>query len=138
MIPVLQVAIGPVVLVSGVGLLILSMTNRISRIIDRGRSLVRELPSVSEPEQKRIRAQLDILWQRARLMRRAILWATVCVLMAAILVITLFVTAAFQVEDAWLIGLLFTGAMISLIVSLVTFIQDLNRSLVAFQLDIEG
>lgn len=138
MIPVLQVAIGPVVLVSGVGLLILSMTNRISRIIDRGRSLVRELPSVTEAEKTRIRAQLDILWQRAMLMRRAILWATICVLMAAILVITLFVTAAFRVEDAWLIGLLFTGAMVSLIVSLVTFIQDLNRSLVAFQLDIQG
>jgi hypothetical protein len=30
-VPVLQVAIGPVILISGVGLLLLTMTNRLSR-----------------------------------------------------------------------------------------------------------
>jgi len=39
LIPVLQVAIGPVVLISGIGLLILSMTNRFGRVIDRGVAL---------------------------------------------------------------------------------------------------
>jgi len=39
LIPVLQTAIGPVALISGIGLLILSMTNRLGRVIDRGRSL---------------------------------------------------------------------------------------------------
>ena len=35
LLPVLQVAIGPVILISGVGLLLLSMTNRLGRTIDR-------------------------------------------------------------------------------------------------------
>jgi hypothetical protein len=35
MIPVLQVAIGPVILISGVGLLLLTLTNRYGRTIDR-------------------------------------------------------------------------------------------------------
>lgn len=43
LVPVLQVSIGPVILISGVGLLILSMTNRLGRVIDRGRILDREL-----------------------------------------------------------------------------------------------
>ena len=42
-IPVLQVAVGPVILISGVGLLILSMSNRFGRIIDRTRVLGHEL-----------------------------------------------------------------------------------------------
>ena len=42
-IPVLQVAIGPVILISGVGLLLLTMTNRLGRAIDRSRSLAGEL-----------------------------------------------------------------------------------------------
>jgi hypothetical protein len=43
LIPVLQVAVGPVILVSGVGLLLLTMTNRLARVIDRSRLLYREL-----------------------------------------------------------------------------------------------
>ena len=34
LVPILQMAIGPVILISGVGLLLLSMTNRLGRAID--------------------------------------------------------------------------------------------------------
>jgi len=136
LIPVLQIAIGPVVLVSGIGLLILSMTNRLSRIIDRGRSLVRELPKVPEGGKEQIHAQLSSLSRRARLLQRAITLAVFSVLFAAVLVIVLFLTAVFRVENAYLIGALFIGAMASLILSLVAFIQELNQSLIAFKLDI--
>jgi len=138
LIPILQVAIGPVVLVSGIGLLILTMTNRLGRVIDRGRSLVRELPEVPDHHRGRVTAQLGILTRRAELLRLAIIYATISVLLAAVLVIALFLTAAFQLEDVWLIGLLFIGALCALILSLAVFIQDLNQSLVAFQLDIEA
>jgi len=136
LIPVLQVAIGPVVLISGVGLLILSLTNRLGRVIDRGRSLVREMPEIPERNRHTTEQQLHILARRAGLLQRAIVFATVCVLCAAVLIITLFFTAALQIEDAWFIGLLFMGAMGSLILSLVAFLQELNQSLIAFRLDI--
>jgi len=136
LIPVLQMAIGPVVLISGVGLLILSMTNRLGRVIDRGRSLIRELPEIPEQNRSRVTEQLRILSSRADLLQRAIIFATFCVLSAAMLIITLFFTAAFQIEDAWLIGILFISAMGSLILSLIAFIQELNQSLIAFRLDI--
>lgn len=136
LIPVLQVAIGPVVLISGVGLLILSLTNRLGRVIDRGRSLVREMPEIPERSRPNTLQQLSILSQRAGLLQRAIAFATICVLFAAVLVITLFFTAAFKLEDAWFIGILFIGAMGSLVVSLITFLQELNQSLIAYRLDI--
>ena len=136
LIPVLQIAIGPVVLISGIGLLILSMTNRLGRVIDRGRSLAREMPELPEQLHTRMKAQLRILTQRAALLRRAITLATVSVLLAATLVILLFVTAIFQLENAWPIAVTFVGCMLALIFSLVSFLQDLNQSLVAFRLDI--
>jgi len=136
LIPVLQVAVGPVVLVSGIGLLILSMTNRLGRIIDRGRALYRELPQTPEPAQKRLTPQIKILTRRAELLQRAITLATVSVLFAAVLVIVLFLTAALKIEDAILIGILFTLALGSLIVSLIAFLQELNLSLVAFRMDL--
>ncbi len=136
LIPTLQVAIGPVVLISGIGLLILSMTNRLGRVIDRGRSLVRELNEIPDRDRSRVFDQLRILSRRAELLRRAIAFSTLSVLLAAVLIISLFLTAVFKLEDAWLIGVLFVAALGSLIVSLVAFLQDLDQSLVAFKLDI--
>jgi hypothetical protein len=136
LIPTLQVAIGPVVLISGIGLLILSMTNRFGRVIDRGRILARELAAVPAQDQVHIEAQLQILTRRAEYLRRAITAASISVLLAAVLIIALFITAVLKVEDAWLIGLLFVGSMGALIFSLVSFLQDLNESLLAFKLDI--
>ena len=136
LIPVLQITIGPVVLISGIGLLILSMTNRLGRVIDRGRSLAREMPELPVELHKQVKLQLVILSQRARLLRSAITFATLSVLLAATLIIILFVTAVFHIENAWLILILFISSMGSLIVSLIAFLLDVNQSLIAFKLDI--
>ena len=47
-IPVLRDAIGPVILISGVGLLLLTMTNRLGRAIDRARQLQNELAGLAQ------------------------------------------------------------------------------------------
>jgi hypothetical protein len=39
LIPTLQLAVGPVILISGIGLLLLSMTTRFGRTIDRTREI---------------------------------------------------------------------------------------------------
>jgi hypothetical protein len=136
LIPVLQMAVGPVVLISGVGLLILSLTNRLGRIIDRGRSLAGDLREASESRHPKTVEQLHSLSRRARLLQRAIVCAVLCVLFAAVLIMTLFFIAAMKIEAAWLVGGLFVCALASLIVSLVSFLQELNQALIAFRLDI--
>ena len=136
LIPVLQVAVGPVILVSGVGLLLLTMTNRLARVIDRSRLLYREVRDHPTADSASAVAQLRMLSDRARMIQRAITLAAVSVLLAALLVIALFLTAVFRWEDAWLIGLLFIGCMLSLIGSLLMFIRDLNRSLIALQMEV--
>jgi len=136
LIPVLQVAVGPVILVSGVGLLLLTMTNRLARVIDRSRLLYRELRDHPSTERESVVAQMRMLNDRALMIQRAITLAAVSVLLAAVLVIVLFLTALFRWENPWLIGLLFIGCMLSLIGSLLMFIRDLNRSLIALQLEV--
>ncbi len=135
LIPVLQTAIGPAILISGVGLLLLTMTNRLGRTIDRARLLAREL-ATSETERAKISAQLQVLWSRARLIRLAIALASMSALAAAILIILLFFTALWQVETAWLIGAVFIVCMLCLIGSLVVFIHDVNRALAALKLEL--
>ena len=136
LIPVLQAAIGPVILISGVGLLLLTMTNRFGRIIDRTRQLSHELRSAPSPEREGALAQLDILLTRARIVRGAIAAASVSVLLAAVLIIVLFVSALLGLSLAATVVGLFTSCLVSLIGSLVLFIRDVNLSLKALRLEV--
>ncbi|MDD2920685.1 MAG: DUF2721 domain-containing protein [Anaerolineales bacterium] len=138
LIPVLQTAIGPVILISGVGLLLLSMTNRLSRVIDRARNLLAQSESIGGPPRGRLLTQIDILWEQAQLIRQSILLASISVLCAALLIIVLFVTALFGIEDAWLISAIFVVGLLALIASLISFITDINKSLAAFKVELYG
>jgi hypothetical protein len=137
-VPLLQVAVGPVILISGVGLLLLSMTNRLGRLIDRSRQLSRELRSVGEDDRIGLIAQVRILTSRARLVRLAIALATTSLLLAALLIILLFLTALFGLELAVVLSLVFIACMGCLIASLVVFLRDINLSLRAVMLEIEA
>ena len=139
LIPVLQVAIGPVVLISGIGLLLLTMTNRLGRAIDRSRMLTHELRTspLTEPEREHKLGQLKILVGRGKTLRQAIALAGLSVLLAAILIIMLFLTALFKLEIAWLIALCFISGMLALIGSLILFIWDVNQALAALNFEID-
>ena len=136
LLPVLQTAIGPMILISGIGLLLLTMTNRLGRAIDRTRILVGGLSNTAEAKREKTVAQLRILWGRARMIRLAIALASISALAAAILIIVLFTTALWQMESAWVIVALFMVSLVSLIVSLVIFIRDINQSLAALKLEL--
>lgn len=136
-IDILQVAVGPVILISGVGLLLLTMTNRLARVVDRTRALADQLHGDRVPDRQRALAQLRILRHRAGLLRRAIEMAAVSVLLAAVLVIVVFLTALFRSETGLLIvGALFVGCMLMLIGSLCTFLVDVHHTMRAVDLDL--
>lgn len=136
-IPVLQVAIGPVILISGVGLLLLTMTNRLGRTIDRARQLARELPAAAE-QRSHLTAQLATIYRRAKVLRLTITLAAASVLLAAVLIIALFLSALFKQEDAVLIVSLFILCLGSLIGSLTLFIYDIYLSLAALRVELRG
>jgi hypothetical protein len=136
-IPVLQLSVGPVILISGVGLLLLSMTNRFGRVLDRMRVVADAVRKTDHADRPRFNPQLQTLRRRANLLRLAILLSVMSVLMAALLVMTLFVTAISQLDIAIPIIALFLAAMLFLIASLIVFIQDLNLSLHAVKLEVE-
>ena len=137
LIPVLQVAIGPVILISGVGLLLLSMTNRFGRAVDRSRQLCESLRTSPNRHSARMQ-QLEILTRRARIIRAAIALAAVSVLLAALLIITLFLAALLKLELAVALAVLFIACLAALIGSLVFFIWDINISLAALELEMKS
>ncbi len=138
LIPVIQTAIGPMILISGVGLLLLSMTNRLGRVIDRVRILSHEIDSAPEEIQKRQIEQMIILFQRARLIRLAIALTSISALSAAILIILIFLMALLKLDLPWLMAGLFIICMGSLIGALIAFIKDINRTLLALKLEVRS
>ncbi len=136
LIPVIQTAVGPVILISGVGLLLLSMTNRFGRVVDRSRILARELPSAAAGQREFLTAQLAILYRRARIIRLAVILAIASVLLAGLLIIALFLAALLHLEAALVVTLCFILCMASLVGSVIGFLLDLQVSLRALRVEL--
>ena len=137
LIPVLQVAVGPVILISGVGLLLLTLGNRFGRAVDRSRQLAREMRELPPEDQARLAGQVEILYRRARLIRFSIASAIFSVLLVAVLITVLFVSTLMQLEVGPLIMVLFICCLMSLIAALGAFIHEVNLSLGALKLELE-
>lgn len=135
LVPVLLTAVGPAILVSAVGMLLLTLTNRLGRVIDRSRALAAVVAQGKPYVPRTVGGQLDVLWKRARLIRLAIALASLSALCAALLVATLFLTALFHLEYAWAIALLFVVCVGTLVAALAVFLSDINLSLVALKLE---
>lgn len=129
LIPVLQVAIGPVILVSGVGLLVLSMTNRLGRVIDRSRILIDVRRRGSPQDRIRAELQLAILWRRARVLRAAISLSCVSVLLDALMMILLFLGSLVELRVAVAVTIAFAACLTALIASIMFFLRDINLAL---------
>ena len=127
----------PVIVISGAGLLLLSITNRFARVIDHSRMLAESLHTHSDSGALRIRRQLVILARRAGLLRLSIALTTLSLLLAAFLVIVLFVLALMKAETASAVIVLFICCMGALIAGLLFFLADVNISLSALDLETE-
>ena len=135
LIPVLQLSISPVILISGVGLLLLTLTNRFGRMIDRARVLNQELLRAPGAAHN-LGAQIAILHRRAGILRLSIVLGVTTVLMAAMLILVLFVSALFKLEAGFLIVAIFCVGQVSLIGSMTAFIRDTNLSMVAIKMEL--
>jgi len=123
------------ILISGIGLLLLTMTNRLGRIIDRSRSLLDNLESYSEPYILIINQEVEILWRRARYIRTSILLACLTCLGATWLIILLFLSALMNLDVPMLISVVFIFSMLGLSSSLLFFFFDVNLTLSALKIE---
>lgn len=134
LIPVIQAAISPAILMSGIGLLIQSMSVRMGRIIDRTRKMM-ELRKAGDFS---VEPQIRIIWKRARLLRAAITLGAAGALATATNIILIFLSAVFEVNLAVAVLVLFILGMGAVIVALVIYMLEVNQSLKAIGLELHG
>ena len=133
LIRVLQTAISPVVLISGVGLLVLSMTNRFARTTDRARNLIAQRAGAEAGQRSRLDVQIRILYRRSRILLLSTSLSLTSVLLAALLIVALFVHYLAAVNLHHLVVVLFVFSLTTLVASLVLFIKDMTLSLQALR-----
>jgi len=137
LLPVIQLAITPVILISGMGALMLTLTNRMGRIVDRTRVLAGQVRQASTDDRQHLENQLQIMWQRAQLIRRAVTFNGLSMLVACLLVVAIFAGAMLKKDLGPLLLVLFGGSILLVIAALVAFLQDIFVSLHALRLEVE-
>jgi hypothetical protein len=131
----LQACITPVALISGVGLLLLTITNRIGRVVDRIRFLVGELDNPNVKRENIKKNQIKILLRRGRLLKNSIAWILIGMI-SSCLIIPLLLVMSLLGTDLKLIGhLLFVVSILSMLVSFLYFFKDVQLSLNAIRLE---
>lgn len=119
---IIQLAIAPVFLVTGVGTNLLVLTNRLARIIDRSRLLEDRLdngPNAGYME------ELDTLYRRSHLINYAITLSTACGLLVCLVIAMLFIGDTFNVELDKYIAAFFVLGMLTLIGSFVYLLSEI-------------
>jgi len=137
LLPIIQASVTPVILISGLGLLLLTMTNRMGRIIDRTRAYAKQVRQAEEGERRKLEVQLEHTWRRAKLVRLALTLATSSMLASSALVAAIFIGATLRVDLSNLMLFLFLAAIALLVASLAAFLRDIFVSLAALHLEVE-
>lgn len=136
LVTILSASIAPVIVISGVGLLLLSMTNRHSRVIDRARDLMKDLEGAGEPARRdSLVEQVQIIYRRARILRLAIVLAALSILLVAVTVLLLFTSQILGITVGYFAVPCFGLSLASLIGCLYYFIRDVSLSLAALELE---
>lgn len=124
---ILQLSITPVALISGVGLLLLSMTNRLGRVIDRAREVGRSVATT--PGDADGAAEIHILFRRARLLQVAIALVATSIFNSVLMIASLFAMNLMSASLSRAVLGLFGLCLACLVLSLVFFLADIFLSI---------
>lgn len=130
---ILQSSISPVALISGIGLLLLAMTNRYARTTDGARALARQYKEALPEHRASLSVQIKILFERSKILRFSIIFAAISIFCASLLILLIFLSYFLGLDLHPIILAVFAISFIALIVSLGLFIKDLTVSLNALK-----
>ncbi|MEO7387659.1 MAG: DUF2721 domain-containing protein [Gammaproteobacteria bacterium] len=133
---VIQLAVAPVFLLSGIGIVLTVLTNRLARVVDRARKLEEAARSSSGAALEERRQELRMMAWRARLMNRAITLSTCSALLVAVVVVMLFLAAFLDFNATLPVAGLFILAMLSLIGALLLFLREVFLAIKALKIGV--
>lgn len=137
---ILTASIAPVIVISGVGLLLLSISNRYGRALDRARLIMRELQSstTSSAEIRHLEEQLQHTHQRARLLRLSMTYGALSIFFVSFMILSLFAEQVFGMHTDYIALPFFAACLVCLIIAMYYFIRDSTVSMAALELEMSS
>jgi hypothetical protein len=136
-IELLQHSLSPIALISGVGLILLSVSNRLGRTIDRSRAIILELEKedhylLEEIKAKKIE-QLQILHKRNKFLRNSISGISLSILCSSLLIPILIIDQVFH-PNIQVVGIVaFSCSILGIIFSAIFLFLDVRITLKALE-----
>lgn len=122
---VIELAVAPVFLLAGISGLLVVLTNRLARIIDRSRVLrAAESESSADQDCDQIQRELKAAFVRGRVVNFAILMATLSALMVCLVIVTLFMGFFQSAEMSIVISGMFVVCISFLALSFCGFLAE--------------
>ena len=123
---VINISVAPVFLLAGISGLLMVLTNRLGRTIDRSRSLQAARTSQVLPEHHAaIDKEMASLLKRSRFINLAIYLATVSALLVCLVIIALFLGSLIDINCAKVVASLFIVSMIVLSAAFACFLTEI-------------
>jgi hypothetical protein len=134
----IQIALAPVFLFAGISGLLMVMTTRLGRIIDRARIVEGRIPHTRrEDQQNLLRDEAAALWRRIRLMNWCIRLCVGGALAICLVVVLLFVGTFTHAHMAIAIAAFFVTAMLLIISGLLCLLYEVGISTKRMRLGME-
>ena len=118
---VIQLAVAPVFLLTGIGAILNVITNRLARIVDRSRVL----GNANDQTNSARKEEMAMLTRRTRWIHWAVSLCTMSALLICIVIAALFVGSVTGFDPSSTVSLLFITAMFALISGLLCFLREI-------------
>jgi hypothetical protein len=122
----IQLSIGPVFLLAGIGAILNVLANRLARVVDRVRRLEEEFAGASMVRQQLARAELKHLGTRMGLVNWAITLCTTSALCVCLVVAVMFIGGLEEISFGRFIAALFVLTMVLVVGGLVLFLLEVR------------
>ncbi len=131
---VIQLSVAPVFLLAGVGAIVNAMSTRLSRVIDRARTLEIDVESADERRAARIHDELRALSRRARLIGLGVALSVLCALLVTLLLIAAFLDAFLAADFSYALATIFVAALAAFSASLIVFLREVLIATVSLRI----
>lgn len=126
----IQLALGPVFLLTGIAAMLNVMTNRLSLcMIDRGRFLTEHTDFSPKFPKEKVNEELTVLEKRRHNTSMAITMCTVAALLICLVIVTLFMEEMLDIPFNRVVGILFSWAILALVAGLSLFLKEVHLAL---------
>ena len=119
---VIQLAVAPVFLLTGIGAILGVLSSRLGRVVDR----FRVLHLMPEEERTVYTMEMQNLQSRSKWIHWSITLCIVCALLVCIVIAALFIGSELGRDPSGVIAVLFPAAMLALILGLMCFLREIS------------